>query len=179
MPWSPIGEQRNLEPVVDDTVDYAFKIKPAMDLTFSTRQVGDVSGNLAERPEDLAQVDLGVEIDGLMAEGRFDGDDRWALVMRQARTGHLWSLGLHGTFRERALKDRIKKWFEDQDWRSFGPPNPRYPQAVPPPWHRELYVRHGEAWRARLLAPNDFPIFRPGFPQATPRPLRTEAKVAP
>jgi hypothetical protein len=129
-------------------------------MTFSTRQVDAVTTHLTLGGP--AKVDMNVQIDALMREGRFEGDDRWAIVTRQARTGQVWSLGLHSTFRERTLKDRILRWFEDAGWHTFGAPRPGRQESVAPPWERELYVRHGGAWRARQLAASDFPVFRPG-----------------
>jgi hypothetical protein len=163
LPWSEIAKGNRLQPVVDAALEV---LSEDAALTFSSRQHDVAAPQIAETPGGLASVDLGVKIEILMPEGRFDADDRWAVVHREAGTGRTYSFGLADTFRGHTLKAHVLGWFERASWASFGPPTRNRPETIPPPWERELCVR--SEWRARALCPRDFPAFNP-WPTSQPQ----------
>jgi hypothetical protein len=177
VPWSiRLAKANRLQPVVEEALNAVFAPNVKADLTFSTRPIEEVSGDLIEAPERLATGAVGCMVEVLCKEGRHEGaDDRWAHVRRLHGRMEPFSFGLDDVFRPHVLRAEIEKWFSAEGWASFGPPRPHRNEAGAPPYGRELLVRHGDRWRARLITPGSFPAFRPGFSQPTPRP---EAKVA-
>jgi hypothetical protein len=156
LPWSSVTIGDRLQPVAEAGIEI---LSAETALTFSSRQHDIVSPEIAETPGGLAAVDSGVRVEMLMPEGRFDGDDRWAVIYRDAKTGRTYSFGASDAFRAQTLRARVHQWFERQPWASFGAPTQNRPETIPPPWQRELYVR--PEWRARAICPGDFPEFKP------------------
>lgn len=158
--WSPIEDDRRLEPVVDAALEFAFKVKPAIEITFSTQQVTDVV--VAESVRSLDAITLDVAISILCREGRFNtADDRFAEVSRAPHRRAL-SSGIYTVFRPHLLREKVRAWFEGDGWHTFMPPRPHRNEAAAPPWERMLLTRFGEGWEARTLYPAGFPTYQPG-----------------